>query len=76
MSQEDEFKGAGAALRQLREAQGKSQEDIAFEVGFDQSSYSKVERLGPQVVSWAKLMKIAGALGCSIQITFKPRSGG
>jgi transcriptional regulator with XRE-family HTH domain len=52
-----------------------SQEDVAFTAGVDQSKYSKVERLGPQVVSWAKLQAIAKAIGCTIDINFKSNGG-
>ena len=74
MTQEEDFKAAGEAIRKIREAQGRSQEDIAFEVGMDQSTLSKMERLGPPAISWSKFIKVAQALGCTIQVSLKPKS--
>ena len=76
MTQEDELKAAGAMLKGIREGRGQSQEDVAYEVGMDQSAYSKVERQGPQTIGWTKLLRIAAVLDCTIQVTFKPKSGG
>lgn len=75
MSQDSEFAAAGARLKELRLKKNMSQEDVAFAAGVDQSTYSKVERLGPQVVSWAKLQSIAKALGCTIDVHFKIDGG-
>lgn len=70
VTQAQEFAEAGARIKKLREIKKLSQEDIAFEAGIDQSTYSKVERLGPQVVSWTKVQAIAAALGCRIEVNF------
>lgn len=71
MTQDTEFTAAGARLRELRLNKNMSQEDVAFAAGVDQSTYSKMERLGPQVVSWSKAQAVAKALGCTITIEFK-----
>jgi transcriptional regulator with XRE-family HTH domain len=76
VTQEEIFKVAGGTLREIREAKGKSQEDVSYEIGMDQSSYSKVERQGPQATSWSKLLRIAQTLDCTIEISFKPKPSG
>ena len=73
-TQDDVFRIAGASLRAIREAKGLSQEDLSFDANIDQSTLSKVERLGPHVMSWGKIVKIAAALDCLVEISFKPRS--
>jgi transcriptional regulator with XRE-family HTH domain len=75
---EESLKQAGAQLRRIREARNKSQEDVAFASTVDQSTYSKIERLGPQVVSWPKFLRILDALDLDIEVSFKSRkpSGG
>lgn len=51
-----------------------SQEDLAFSAGIDQSTLSKVERSGPQAISWGKLLSLAEALGCTVEITLRTAS--
>lgn len=63
---------AGAALRELRERAGRSQEDVSIDINLDQSTLSKVERLGPGVIGWTRFCKIAEALGCEVEIVFRP----
>lgn len=70
MTQEDAFAHAGAALKEARLAKGLSQEKLGFEAGLDQTKYSLVERVGPHKVSWAKLVAIAQALDCVVEINF------
>ena len=69
--QSDLDKAAGAALRELRIAAGLSQEDISFAADIDQSTLSKVERLGPAAVGWARFCRIVEALGHEVQITYQ-----
>jgi transcriptional regulator with XRE-family HTH domain len=67
------FVAAGNQLRTLREQKGLSQEKLAAEAGVDQSGLSKVERLGPQLFGWTVLIRIAQALGCTVEISFRPK---
>jgi transcriptional regulator with XRE-family HTH domain len=71
--QNEAFVAAGQILKAIREQKGMSQEDLAFEAGMDQSTLSKVERVGPQMVSWAKLIAIAEAMGCMIEVNFRSK---
>jgi transcriptional regulator with XRE-family HTH domain len=64
---------AGKRLREIRQKAGMSQEDVSFAAEIDQSALSKAERLGPQVVSWQKLFAIADALGCLVEVSFRPK---
>ncbi len=73
MSKQNELdRAAGAALRVLRERAGRSQEDLSIEIDMDQSTLSKVERLGPSAVGWTRFCKIAEALGHEVEIAFRP----
>lgn len=72
--QEDANHANGARIREVRQKAGLSQEDLSFEANIDQSTLSKIERLGPQVVSWQKLFALADALGCIIEVKLTPKS--
>ena len=72
--QETALRRSGRAIRTIREKAGMSQEALSFEAGVDQSTISKVERLGPHVVSWQKLCSLVRELGCVVEISFV-RSG-
>jgi transcriptional regulator with XRE-family HTH domain len=72
-NQDEAFRLAGDALRTMRQAKGLSQEDLSFEAKMDQSTLSKIERMGPHVASWKKLQQIAECLGCTIEVTFRPK---
>lgn len=63
---------AGEALRALRKKVGRSQEDLSIEIDMDQSTLSKVERLGPSATGWKRFCKIAEALGHEVEIVFRP----
>lgn len=63
---------AGAALRDIRTKLGRSQEDVSIEIDMDQSTLSKVERLGPAQVGWKRFCEIAKALGHEAEIVFRP----
>jgi transcriptional regulator with XRE-family HTH domain len=54
-----------AAIRALRDAQGITQEDIAYAAGMTTSSYSRLER-GLTNPAWTTLQRVAGALGITI----------
>jgi transcriptional regulator with XRE-family HTH domain len=64
---------AGQKLRAIREKKGMTQEDLAFEAKMDQSKLSMIERLGPHVLSFAKLNDVAEALDCVIVIDFQSK---
>ncbi|MCG3777281.1 MAG: hypothetical protein JW395_4159 [Nitrospira sp.] len=72
MSQEDLDRAAGLHLKELRQNAGKSQEDLSFSASVDQSTLSKVERIGPSAVSWPRFVRIAQQLGCEVEISFRP----
>jgi len=55
----------GAAIRQLRERQGLTQEALAAEAGTTLSTLSVIER-GLANPTWATVRDIAAALGVSI----------
>lgn len=74
MKQTEVYALSGSRIRQLRIEQKKSQEDVAFSAGIDQSTYSKIERVGPQIVSWKKLEAVAEALGYVVEVSFKPKA--
>lgn len=57
----------GNRLRELREAQGLTTTQLAEMCGMSHSTISKVEN-GKWSVSLDLLSKIAGALGCSVEI--------
>jgi transcriptional regulator with XRE-family HTH domain len=57
----------GSRLRELREAQGLTTTQLGERCGLTQSTISKVEN-GKWSVSLDILSKIAGALGCSVEI--------
>ncbi len=69
--QEDLDKRAGERLRELRIASGKSQEAISFAANLDQSTLSKVERLGPGAVGWARFCRLAEVLGYEVEVTLR-----
>ena len=72
--QDAALRQSGLAIRTLREEAGLSQEALSFEANVDQSTLSRVERLGPHTISWKKLRSIAKALGCVVEISLV-RSG-
>jgi transcriptional regulator with XRE-family HTH domain len=70
--QDQAYRDAGQQLRAARVASGLSQEALAMEANVDQSTLSKLERLGPQVMGWRKLEALAEALGCIVRISIEP----
>lgn len=72
MSQGELDQAAGAKLKELRQAAGMSQEDVSFAGNIDQSTLSKVERLGPSAIGWTRFCKLAEALGHEVEIVFRP----
>jgi transcriptional regulator with XRE-family HTH domain len=55
----------GAAVKQLREQRGATQEGLAYEAGITTGTLSQLER-GISNPSWGTLKAIAGALGVSM----------
>jgi len=72
-TQDEANREAGGLIRQLRQSAGLSQEDLSFEANIDQSTLSKLERIGPQAVSWQKLFSLADALGCVVEVKLVPK---
>jgi hypothetical protein len=70
--QDELDKMAGAALRDIRTKLRRSQEDVSIEIDMDQSTLSKVERLGPAAVGWKRFAEIARALGHEAEIVLRP----
>lgn len=70
MAHDAALKAAGAELRRIRESKGLSQEALAINANVDQSALSKMERLGPYVVSWNTFLRVLDHLGVSIEIKF------
>lgn len=73
LNQAEALAAAGAKLRDLCERSGFSQENLSLEVNVDQSSLSKVERIGPHLFGWQKLLNVADAVGCIVKIDFQPK---
>jgi len=69
--QEEENKKAGMLFQQARHKKGLSQEDLSYQAGIEQSTLSKVERLGPKDVSWQKLCSIAETMGYIVEINLR-----
>lgn len=74
--QDDAWRAAGQRIRDARVAAGLSQEDLAIEADWDQSTLSKVERQGPYLASFRKLEALAAALNCVVEVSFRPREAG
>ena len=49
-----------AVLRELRDASGRSQEDVAHDVGLTVSAYARIER-GQSNPAWSTVRRIADA---------------
>ncbi len=60
----------GRHLRSLREAEGLSQEDLAFKSGIHRTYLSSVER-GERNIALVNIEKIANALSMDISELFK-----
>jgi transcriptional regulator with XRE-family HTH domain len=54
-----------AVIRRLREENGLTQEDLAYEAGVTTGTLSKIER-GLTNPAWTTVERIAGALGVSL----------
>jgi len=70
--QDDLDKKEGAALRDIRTPLGRSQEDVSIEIEMDQSTLSKIERLGPAAVGWKRFCEVVKALGYEAEVVFHP----
>lgn len=57
-----EHAALGAAIRELREERGLTQEDFALDIGLHRNYYGACER-GEVNVSWGNLLRIAAGLG-------------
>jgi transcriptional regulator with XRE-family HTH domain len=54
-----------SAIRALRDAQGTTQEDVAYAAGMTTSSYSRIER-GLTNPAWTTVQRVADGLGITI----------
>lgn len=61
----DVVRRIGAKVRELRKAQGLSQEELAARAGLDRTYISQIER-GVKNVTVASLDKVAQALGATL----------
>lgn len=59
----------GARVRELREAMGISQEELAFRVGLDRTYISGIER-GLRNVALKNIERLAGGLGVKVKELF------
>jgi transcriptional regulator with XRE-family HTH domain len=55
----------GEAIRYIREREGLTQEEVAFQAGVHPTFISRVER-GHQDARWSSLCRIAAGLGVSV----------
>ncbi|MCA0358327.1 MAG: helix-turn-helix domain-containing protein [Proteobacteria bacterium] len=67
------YLAAGQRIKDARSAAGLSQESLAMDSDLDQSTLSKIERMGPRIVSWKKLEALAEALGCVVDVRLQPK---
>jgi transcriptional regulator with XRE-family HTH domain len=72
MSQRELDQAAGAKLKELRQLAGKSQEGVCLAADVDQSTLSKVERLGPVAIGWGRFCRLAESLGFNVEVVFRP----
>lgn len=63
------LKALGRAIRNARDVFGVSQEALAHQAGIDRSHMGKIER-GERNVTALNLLRIAGALGVSVEEIF------
>ena len=59
----------GDKIRQIREARGLTQKEVALTIGMDQSQYSKIEK-GKTDPSTSTLEKVAKAIGIGLSELF------
>ena len=70
-----EWRASGARIRELRQAAGLSQEALSIGVDMDQSTLSKMERVGLHLGSRKRIAEIAEELGVRVRIIIRDRSG-
>ncbi len=63
------FMNIGDKIRQIREARGLTQKEVALTIGMDQSQYSKIEK-GKTDPSTSTLEKVAKAIGIGLSELF------
>jgi len=69
--QNEVWQAAGQRLKAIRIGAGLSQDELAMDADWDQSTLSKVERLGPHMVSFSKLEALVDALGYAVEVTIR-----
>jgi hypothetical protein len=73
--QEELGRALGARVKEIRLAEGLSQEELSFKAEVDQSRLSKLERLGPEAIGWRGFCRVVAALGFELSFTIKKSSG-
>ena len=73
--QAEAWRASGARLRELRQAAGLSQEALSIGVDMDQSTLSKMERMGLHLGSRKRIAEIAEELGARVRIVIRDRDG-
>ena len=73
MEKNDQLKLLGRQIRDIREDQGETQDQMAFKAGFARSYYSGVER-GVRNISAVNLIKLAIALEVEVGELFPSTS--
>ncbi len=73
--QDEVWQAAGQRLKAIRIGAGLSQEELAMDADWDQSTLSKVERLGPHMVSFSKLEALVDTLGYAVEVTIRSPAG-
>ena len=63
------FMNIGDKIRQIREARGLTQKEVALTIGMDQSQYSKIEKAKTDP-STSTLEKVAKAIGIGLSELF------
>jgi Helix-turn-helix len=73
--QEGLSRALGARVKEIRLAEGLSQEELSFKAEVDQSRLSKLERLGPAAIGWKGFCRVVAAMGFELSFTIKKSSG-
>ncbi len=74
---EDELKAlrVGVQLARLRQRRGLSQTTLAARAGMSAPNISRIESSPSQNLTLGTLVRLARAMDCEPEITFKPRRG-
>jgi len=72
---EEELKAlrVGAQIARLRQQVGMSQTELAAKAGMSTPNISRIENSPGQNMTLGTLVRLAKALGCEVEITFRAR---